>query len=210
MKIFLNITMIFILINSVSGQYINRVNYFNQANYYYEINQNDTSVLFDSFEKKFKIRMEIGAGFGTGFQNSTFTNTFVSPQFFYNVSPKLSLNGGMILGRNNFYNSSSELVDYFPATGNFTYTYLYGEGQYQINDKLTIGGMLYRESNLQNYPEINPRALNFENQGIMMEFQYIINENFSIGGGFGVSNGNSPYFNERRMFSNPFMFNGNR
>ena len=209
MKIFLNIVIIFILINSVSGQFINRVNYFNQPNQYYELNQNDTSAFLDPFEKKLKVRMEIGAGFGTGFQNSNFTNTFVSPQFFYNVSPKLSFNGGMILGKNNFYNSSSELTGYFPAKGNFTYTYLYGEGQYQVNDKLSIRGMLYRESNMQNSPEINPRALNFENQGIMMEFQYLINENFSIGAGFGVSNGNSPYFNNRRRYSDPFMFNEN-
>ncbi len=210
MKIFLGVSVLFLIINNVSGQFINRVNCFNKPIKHYELNQNDTSVLLDPFEKKLKIRMEIGAGFGTGFNNYNFTNTFVSPQFFYNVSPKLSLNGGMILGKNNFINSSNELTNYFPAKGNFSYTYLYGEGQYQINNRLTIRGMFYRESNIQNGPEINPRAFNFENHGMTMEFQYMINENFSIGGGFGVSKGNFPYYNERRQLSDPFMFDINK
>ncbi|MBI9036798.1 MAG: hypothetical protein JEY97_01580 [Bacteroidales bacterium] len=210
MKIFLNITIIFFIVNNVFGQYINRVNYFNQPNNYYELNQNDTLGLFDSLEKKLKIRLEVGAGFGLGFQNTTFSNSFIIPQFSYIVSPKLSFNGGMILGRNNFLNSSNELLNYFPEKGNFTYTCLYGEGQYWINDKLSIKGMLFRESNLQNDPKINPRAFDIENQGIMLEFQYFINENFSIEGGFGVSKGNSRYFNNGKRFSNNFMFNKNK
>jgi len=70
--------------------------------------------------------------------------------------------------------------------------------------------MLYRESNMQNSPEINPRALNFENQGLMIDLHYMINENFSIGAGFGISKGNSPFFNNRRQLSDPIMFNDHR
>jgi hypothetical protein len=154
-------------------------------------------------EKKLKVKMELGTFFGTSFGSGNYFGTYVSPQISYRLSPRFTLNTGARITNtfgNPFYESGFYSPYGYPAT-NFTRSFVYVEGAYQVNNRLTISGAAYKEINLINTPSPSIDAYNFDSKGFIMGVDYRIGENIFIHGQIEVSDG--PGYYRANPFSSP-------
>lgn len=149
-------------------------------------------------EKKVSVRMEMGTSIGLGSSSGGMYGIYASPHISYKVSPKLRLNFGARVENSNFLNYYSPYNSYFPEytqtfESNITRTLVYAEGQYLVNPRLMVNAKVYKEVAVFGEPQINPRALDMDGEGVAVGFQYKINDNMHIGAEFSYSKGQSPY-----------------
>ncbi len=155
-------------------------------------------------EKKLKLRMEVGTMFGTTFGSGDYFGTYVSPHLSYRISSKFSLNVGARI--NNYYGNvfsepSNNSIYGYPST-NFTRSFIYVEGAYQLNDRLRVTGAVYKEFNI--FQESSPMHYgnDYDYEGVIMGVDYKLGEHAFIRGQIEISNGRNPY--SRHPFSDPF------
>ncbi len=155
-------------------------------------------------EKKYKKKIELGTFFGTGFGSGNYFGTYVAPHISYPLSKRFTLNAGARI-TNTFGSSGYESGFYGPygyPAGNFTRSFVYVEGVYQVNSRLTVSGAAYKEFNLLNPPSPLDNRYNFDSKGFIMGVDYRIGENIFIHGSIEVSDGPGYYR------TNPFSFPG--
>lgn len=155
-------------------------------------------------EKKLKLKIELGTFFGTSFGGGNYMGTYVAPHVSYPLSKKFSLNAGARI-TSTFGSSANENEFYSPyayGAGNMTRSFIYVEGVYQVNDRLTVSGAAYKEFNLFNPPS-SPLddKYNFDSKGFIMGVDYRIGKNVFIHGSIEVSDG--PGYNRMSPFSSP-------
>jgi len=154
-------------------------------------------------EKKLKLNFELGTFFGTGFGSESYMGTYVSPHISYPVSKKFSLNAGARI-TSSFGGTGYEPAFYSPygySSGNMTRSFVYVEGVYQVNSRLTVSGAAYKEFNLMNSPATVDNRYNFDSKGFIMGVDYRIGENVFIHGSIEISDG--PGYNRMNPFSSP-------
>jgi len=169
-------------------------------------------------DKKISVRMEMGTSFSVGSGGSSLFGVYAAPHVSYKVSPKFRVNFGAMIRNSNFVNYYNPYG--FESTqrfnDNITQTFVYVEGEYLVNDRLMIHAKGYKEIARFNEPNVNPRALDLDNGGVAVGFDYKVNDNFHFGAEVSIHKGNtpynpySPYLNNSfgpRGYSNPF---GNR
>jgi hypothetical protein len=143
-------------------------------------------------EKKFNFTFGAGAVFGTGSAGEYF-GTYVSPEASYRLSPKFTISGGMTI-----YNSFGSPYSYplsensfgYP-TGNFTQSFLYASGSYQVNNRLKLSGTVYKRINLFSDQNSYTGNTNNDYHGMIMGVDYKLGENVFIQGQIEISN--DPY-----------------
>ncbi len=149
-------------------------------------------------ERKLKFRVEVGTSFGTSFGSGNYFGTYLAPHLSYSISPRFNLNAGAIIN-NNFgrysYNPFYSDIHTIHGSG-FTQTYVYLEGAYRLNEKVTITGAVYKEINLLNVPDPAAREFNFDRKGFIFGIDYKLGENVFIRGQINVSNGVNPYYTQ--------------
>jgi len=152
--------------------------------------------------KKVSFGMEMGTTVGLSSGNGSLFGVYVSPQVRYRVSPKFNVNFGATMSNSNFINFLSPYG--FEGTARFdnniTQTFLYAEGQYQVNNRLIINAKGYKEIYRFNEPQINPRALDLDGGGVAFGFEYKVTDNFHFGAEVSMRKGNTPY--------NPYSIGG--
>lgn len=154
-------------------------------------------------EKKLKLNLELGTFFGTGFGSGNYMGTFVSPHLSYPINKRFTLNAGARI-TSTFGGSGYEQSFYSPygySSGNMTRSFVYVEGVYQVNSRLTVSGAAYKEFNLMNSPSSIDDRYNFDSKGFIMGVDYRIGENIFIHGSIEVSDG--PGYNRMDPFSSP-------
>ncbi len=152
-------------------------------------------------EKKLKVNMELGTFFGTGLGTGNYLGTYISPNFSYRLSPGFTLNTGARI-TSTFGNPVYEPGFFSPygyPAANFTRSFVYVEGIYQVNSRLTISGAAYKEFNLFNPPSPIDNRYNFDSKGFIMGVDYRIGDNIFIHGSIEVSDGPGYYR------ANPFL-----
>jgi len=118
----------------------------------------------------------------------------------YIKEKKLKVN--MELGTSTFGNPVYEPGFFSPygyPAANFTRSFVYVEGIYQVNSRLTISGAAYKEFNLFNPPSPIDNRYNFDSKGFIMGVDYRIGDNIFIHGSIEVSDGPGYYR------ANPFL-----
>ena len=70
----------------------------------------------------------------------------------------------------------------------------YGKGAYQLNSKLTINTVVYRDANSAYYPIANERALDFSSSGIGVGLSYKLSDNVRFDLGMQFRKGYTPYY----------------
>jgi hypothetical protein len=125
-----------------------------------------------------------------------FSSTYIAPEINYRLNTKWKVSGGIIL----FNNYSS------PASGGFKETsrpypgtpsnlYIFGNSTYQVSEKLSLHGSVFKNiSSTPNTPLVNP-MMNFSSNFASMGFNFQLNENISFGAQFSFSEGYNPYYN---------------
>jgi len=153
-------------------------------------------------DKKVSVRLEMGSTFGVGSGGAGLFGVYVAPHVSYKVSPKFRVNVGAMVRNSNFINYYNPYG--FESTSRFgnniTQTFVYVEGEYMVNDRLMVHARGYKEIATFNEPNVNPRALDLDNGGVAVGFNYKVSEKFQVGAEVSINKGNTPY--------NPYMNNG--
>lgn len=133
--------------------------------------------------------------FGPGY--NTF-GTFISPEISFPVYKKFSVQVG--LGYSSlFFNRPGENMF---GTNPSQYGSFYVSGTYQVNEKLSIRGTAYKTFLLNPAPpegKLNPHALDFSNQGVILDMNYKVNDHFQINASFEYRKQNYPAFYNNGM-----------
>jgi len=137
------------------------------------------------------VSVSLGSSFASFGMGYNMFGTFVMPEFEMPVSKKLSVKVG--LGYSNLFLSSPEQTGNIFQQDNQQYGTVYVSGLYHVNSRLIITGTAFKTFSLAPVKnEINPRALDFSNEGIQINVDYKVTDNFRINAGFSYQK-KSPY-----------------
>lgn len=179
--------------------------------------QEDEYVLTqDSLTTKDRLHYNFAVGVGVGFSNhgSNSLSTYYKPSISYDVSPKFKINTGLL-----YVNSSANNVvlysdyQYRLFSGSISDYYAYIGGQYQMNDKLSIGGSIfYNVADFKSYNglSVNHQGTNNGSWGYSANFKYKVTKGLTLEGQIRVTDSTHPNaFNNNQMgMSNSFFGNG--
>ncbi len=165
--------------------------------------EDDYVIPFDSLSEKdkFHYNFTMGAGFGYSSNLGDFFSTYYRPTMSYDVSPKFKLLTG-IEYRNSNVSKMPIYSDYGYQlfSGNISQYYAFVGGQYQLTDKLSVGGSVFYDFSA--YNQMDGTALGANNNGLnnvgySANFEYKVTDNMSIQGEIRV--------NDKSPFRNSFM-----
>jgi len=141
--------------------------------------------------------------FGPGF--NTF-GTSIMPQVTFPVSEKFRLTGGV--GYSTFFmgNGSESLFH----SNQSNYGHVFVSGDYMLNEKVTIRGTAYKTFLLSPTTygtETTYPGYDFSSQGVIMDVEYKVTDNFRINVGFEYRQQNYPMYSPGMNPINPIMNN---
>lgn len=151
--------------------------------------------------KKVDYNITLGSQFTSISGFGSALNTYVTPRLTYNVSNRLRIGGGISLIQTNYFNArtSFQQEQNGYSNGNFTSALIFVEGQYFVNDRLTLSGSAYKQFPVTRdplpYNPFNPVSSKGA-QGINFNVGYRIGEHMYIQAGFRYSEGNNPYYTD--------------
>ena len=102
------------------------------------------------------------------------------------------------------------------SQNNVQYGHISVSGLYRVNEKLTIAGTAYKTFDLApKKNQINPRALDFSNEGVMINLDYKVSDHVRINASFSYQKQSPYYYYNNGGFMNngfgnpsPFYHNG--
>jgi hypothetical protein len=133
-------------------------------------------------------------------QKPFFTNS-LAPEIRYRVSPKFQINTGIIYTRG--YDSSTQGLGY----NSFAF---YTEGEYRLNDRLSLSGMIMKEIDNFPGPRMDAFNRNTDMKSMSMGLNYRLTDNISFGANIRVTNGMPRYHSNPFYNSNPYNRNSFR
>jgi hypothetical protein len=166
--------------------------------------------------RKFDYHVSAGSMFTTSSGFGSGLTSYISPSVSYGINSKLRIGGGFSVINTTFFNAKSWYApESVPGySGNMSSVVLFVNGQYMVNDRLTISGSAYKQVPLYSDPlPYNPYypMSGQDAQGIDLNVAYKIGRNSSIHLGFGYSKGMNPYFSDpfnASPFSSGSLFPG--
>jgi len=161
--------------------------------------------------KKVKYGITIGTQFSsiTGFGSAL--NTYVVPHVSYNLNKRLRFGGGISIIQTNYFQTGSRFRNEQADcnNGNFTSAMIFVDGQYIVNERLTISGSAFKQFPVSKDPlPYNPFSPVSSRgaQGIDFNVGYRIGDHAFIQAGFRYSDGINSYPGSS-FYQNPFMNN---
>lgn len=159
--------------------------------------------------KPFKptVNVSLGTSFTSFYGYSAFS-TWVMPEITMPVSDRWQVTIGM--GYSGIYPNSNE-YSHFPNQSS-QYGHLFVSGRYFVNQHVTLTGTAYKTMLLNPNPGdyyMRDGRLDFSNQGVMIDMNYKVTEQFQINVGFEYRQQNSPMYPRYSAgFDNHFPLNG--
>lgn len=145
---------------------------------------------------------QLGTQVGSGFNHTTWFNTYFAPSVNFNLTRKLTVNAGIGVSTTQLYHLPfySESGDLTRTNGSVNSIFAYASGNYQLNPKFNLLASALVEKNYLNFSQNN---LNFEKQfhEMTIGFNYNIAPHVSFNAQVGFSN-RPMYLN--RGFSSQF------
>ena len=162
-------------------------------------------------EEAFKpnVTLNLGTSFMSYAPGYNTFGTFIAPEISMPVSNKVEISVGM--GYSSIFNSSPGVSAFSNSPSN--YGSLYVSGTYHLNEKLSFKGTAYKTFllNEANFGESNGNNayMDFSNQGVILDVEYRVTENFRINASFQYRDQNQPnYFgNYQNGFGSPMNQN---
>ncbi len=162
----------------------------------------------DSFLNNSKPKLSVSlsssfSSFGPGY--NTF-GTSVMPEITFPVSSKFAVSAG--IGYSTFFMGNRDEGMFISNPS--SYGHVFVSGSYLLNEKITLRGTAYKTfmldpSNPGNEPA-SP-AYDYSSQGIIMDVEYKVTDNFRINVGFEYREQNYPVNGPGMNPTNPFMGN---
>ena len=153
-------------------------------------------------KKGFNPDIDVSVSLGTTFSSFgpgyNMFGTYVMPEFTVPINKKFAIRAG--IGYSNMFYSTPGNEGTLFEQNNMHYGSVYISGIYSVNEKLTIAGTAYKTFDLAARPEdqLNPRALDFSNEGIAVNVDYKISDNvrFNIGFSYQKQSGYGNMYNQ--------------
>lgn len=146
--------------------------------------QDSTDVI--KFHKKINYGVIVGSHFNSFSKDNYSFGTYTIPFISYSLTPKTSLNAGLLLGNNyNYFKNTSDVTPYNSISGNF----LYLSAKHQVNDRLIIAGSVIMNTSRTYNSEMNNFNKNIQSSSI--GFDYKISDHLFFGTEFNFSNGHN-------------------
>lgn len=168
-----------------------------------QANNSDNSFLSNSKPQLSVSLSSSFTSFGPGFNAF---GTSIMPQVTFPVSEKLSLTGGV--GYSTFFmgNGSDNVFN----SNQSNYGHVFVSGNYLVNEKITLRGTAYKTFMLSppafgsetTYP-----GYDFSSQGVIMDVEYKVTDNFRINIGFEYRQQNYPMYSPGMNPINPIINN---
>lgn len=154
------------------------------------------------------IKVSLGTSFTSFAPGYNSFGTFIAPEISMPVAKKIDISFGM---------SYSSMFYSTPGESSFNssplnYGSIYVSGTYHVNAKFSISGTGYKTFllNPQNFTEDN-NIFDFSNQGVILDIEYRVTDNFRINASFHYREQNYPdyYFGNPRnnSYGSPNSFN---
>ena len=157
---------------------------------------------------KIDFGLEAGAAFTSFGRHGSMFDSYIAPEIRYHATPRLHFSAGVVLSTGFMSGSGFEGVgtagggSASPLGNRFNRILVFAEGNYQINPRLTVGGMVVKELDNDMYRHMNAFQKNSGFQSIGMNVNYKITDNFHVGARFNMTDGRPYYYNDP---TNPFM-----
>jgi hypothetical protein len=151
--------------------------------------------------------LDAGAVFSTFGRQGSMFSTYVAPEIRYQATPRLHVSTGIMFstsflpyaGADHMMAGSGTLG----AAGNrFNRVLFFAEGTYQLNPRLTIGGMVVKELDNDFHKQMGAFQKNSGFQTVGMSVGYQITDNIHVGARLSVTDGRPYYFTDP---TNPFI-----
>lgn len=151
------------------------------------------------------VSVSLGSSFTSFGRGYNAFGTYIMPEFTFPVTKKFAVKAG--IGYSTLFYPNSGFEN--PSQSFNQYGSVYVSGIYQVTEKFTIAGTAYKTFPLtEQTPQANPRAFDFSNEGIIVDMEYKVTDNFSINAGFSYQKQNpyNYYYNQGgfNSFGNPF------
>jgi hypothetical protein len=163
-------------------------------------------------KKPVRDRMDFGLNAGAGFTSfgryGSMFHTYLAPEIRYQAAPRVHFCAGIILSTGfmpggGFEGTGLAAPALWSSGGNrFNRTFVYAEGTYQINQRLSIGGMVVKELDNSFRRQMNAFQKNAGFQSMGMSVNYRISDNVHVGARFNVTDGRPYYYTDP---ANPFL-----
>ncbi len=163
--------------------------------------------------KKVSYGVTVGSQFTSVSGFGSALSTYITPRVSYNINNRLSIGGGLSLVQTNYFKTRAYFQNESASGsgGNYTSGTIFIEGNYLVNDRLTIYGSAFKQFPISQQPlTYNPyNPLSSQNaQGIDLNVAYKLGEHVFIQAGFRYSDGVNPYyadpFNRHSFMNEPF------
>lgn len=168
-----------------------------------------SSSSFTSLQTDFDLSLGssfMSIGSGSAFMSYAFPKMRITP------NEKFSFQAGVLIMNTHLNNVQMLGTPSEPgvhqASTNFTDTYAYVSGDYQVNERFKVTGSAFKKFSSHNdfNQDIHPQAFNFDSYGMNMGFEYKISENAEINANFSYQKGYDPLnpYQRYQNFSSPF------
>ena len=167
----------------------------------FSVKSQDTTEVIQ-LHKKFNYGIIVGTHFSSFSKDNYAFGTYTIPYVSYNLTPKTSINAGLLISSNNtYFKNNSDYSPYNSISGNF----LYLSAKHQVNDRLIISGSILVNTNKTYNSELNNFNKNIQSSSI--GFDYKITDHLYFGTEFNFSNVNnplnhSPFHSQSPIFNN--------
>lgn len=142
-----------------------------------------------------KVSVSLSTAFGSYGYGLNTMSTSVFPKISFPVSNKFALSAG--IGYSSIFMSDAP-GSVFNSTPS-SYGHVFISGDYLLNERITLRGTAYKTFNLGQPQagiggDINSPFYDFSSQGVIMDVEYKVNDNFRINVGFEYREQNYPMY----------------
>jgi len=152
-----------------------------------------------------QLSVSLTTSFTSFYPGYTSFGTTLMPQVTFPVSDKFSLSTG--IGYSTFFMGNGETM--FNSNPS-SYGHVFVSGTYDVNEKISIRGTGYKTFILNPATSLNTDnnsiGYDYSSQGVILDVEYRVNDNFRINVGFEYRQQNSPMYSPNGFQNNsPYM-----
>jgi len=152
-------------------------------------------------------RFSLGTSFGTFSPGINYFSSYFTAESGTMVTNRFRVSAGV--GLNTVFMGSGNRMTSMMSGAPLNFGSFYVKGDYSINSNLSLTAVGYKTINLSSIngreEKLNPHALDLTSQGVMINLNYKVNDNFQINASFSYDKGHyNPYFYNNSLMNNGF------